>query len=257
MLGLAFGLVMGVPLGFAFVALVGVVTIVIVMMLAALLVGLLPVLMLGLVIGMVMALALGLFLTLVILLILLLAINLAPSVVIMVIIVAAATAAVGSGGRLGAVGIASRSVLPGARRERTTGIDVKNLSRMAAGMKKCPVCNLINPNTALFCDCGYDFEKGMVVKAAPISPKATPAKQATQTPDPEQLFSGVHWKRVVFLILIVLFSVALFGDEQTGNFMEKYSKYLAIPVFFFVIKGPWEALQRAREQDKANRREKK
>ena len=40
---------------------------------------------------------------------------------------------------------------------------------------KCPNCNLINPETALRCDCGYDFQSGKMKETYFVDVAAIPA----------------------------------------------------------------------------------
>jgi len=35
---------------------------------------------------------------------------------------------------------------------------------------KCPKCSLINPDSVLRCDCGYDFESGQVKESYSVDP---------------------------------------------------------------------------------------
>ena len=49
---------------------------------------------------------------------------------------------------------------------------------------KCPNCGLINPESALHCDCGYNFESSRIDEEA---------KLPVSKPDPPNKLFGIRW----------------------------------------------------------------
>jgi len=74
---------------------------------------------------------------------------------------------------------------------------------------KCPACGLINPESALNCDCGYNFDYKKIDKEAELSvPKADP---------PNTLFKmniNMKWFRwILFSALILRIVVKALKDS--------------------------------------------
>lgn len=63
------------------------------------------------------------------------------------------------------------------------------------GSRTCPKCKLLNPSTAVRCDCGYDFRSGQILKSYLPHTSFTPT---------EYQRVAQHHRRVFYLFLITL-----------------------------------------------------
>lgn len=75
--------------------------------------------------------------------------------------------------------------------------------------KKCPHCGLYSPDTALRCDCGYDFASQQL-KASYLQatkPHSTSAAGTATTTAPVSSVSAVRWIQGICWSIIGLFSV--------------------------------------------------
>ena len=64
---------------------------------------------------------------------------------------------------------------------------------------KCPNCGLINPESALNCDCGYNFDYNKIGKEAELS-----VPKADRPNTPFKMNINMTWfRRILFLALII------------------------------------------------------
>jgi hypothetical protein len=86
---------------------------------------------------------------------------------------------------------------------------------------ECPNCHLINPDTALRCDCGYDFRSGRVTGAddcLPPAPLATPYIEKREPTLGQRFGTSCAWAVAIgvlsgLVIAVVLFVVGYFTAQ--------------------------------------------
>ena len=85
----------------------------------------------------------------------------------------------------------------------------------------CPNCRLVNPNTALRCDCGYDFQTGKIKESYVSDAAGGKARLADRRPD-----RGVGGWLLLLCLSLTVFSPLLTLGSLAVGFAES-SKYFA------------------------------
>jgi len=121
---------------------------------------------------------------------------------------------------------------------------------------KCPNCRLINPDKALYCDCGYDFQKGFVdrslVEKTPQKPPPLPVEKVPVDKAERDLYLKVRnasW--VLFLYAAVSLIVALValgdngGSRAGSEFLSNIATAALINCLVFLILGALALTEKA------------
>ncbi len=100
---------------------------------------------------------------------------------------------------------------------------------------KCPICGLINPDTALRCDCGYDFPSGQI-KESYSDPGSSSdhgafklGKRGYFDGSASALFKKTEDGRVIFYPWGVLGSGYEIPTDQRYREIRQFVKLLRIP----------------------------
>ena len=92
---------------------------------------------------------------------------------------------------------------------------------------KCPYCNLINPDNAIRCDCGYDFKRGKLLKSY-IPEKPIEAKSEFKSDILSRIFLTMFSPIALLSCLVLLIS-------QPISKISYLIIFLVIPAILFIL----------------------
>lgn len=101
--------------------------------------------------------------------------------------------------------------------------------------KKCPNCGLINPGSGSRCDCGYDFETGIIEKS--YSSETEPRKRGIL-----QLFATTRFRFTAATILVLAIALVWVNTRRASRIDKLIMKQR--PTFRMLNSSPVEHLGR-------------